>query len=443
MRRILSLGMLFTVSALAAPKFNHNKLIVKFKEGFKANKEMRTLGLELKEELVDGSNIHLVENNSIMNFESQIDYLKTLAEVEYVQKDHLLKRRSPNDPEIGKLWSLFEQDNNADIDTVKAWSAYGTGGSDAQGGEPVVAVVDGGVDLTHDDLKDNVWVNSGEIAGNGKDDDGNGYVDDINGWNAYMDNGNVDSDRHGTHVAGIVGARGDNGKGIVGVNWKTKIMGISLFDFSTSEVLRAYNYVLKQKQLWLETNGAKGANVVATNSSFGVDRADCSSGEYPAWNDIYNKMGEAGILSAAATINAGVDVDQIGDVPTGCSSPYLVTVTNTTIENKKSDFAGYGATSIDIGAPGTDIYSTLPDNSYGNMTGTSMATPHVAGMIAYLHSVASSSFVSDHKSNPGQAALELKRIIMENVDALPTLKGKTVTGGRINVFNSAEEISSY
>ena len=298
MRRILSLGMLFTVSALAAPKFNHNKLIVKFKESFKASNQMRSLGLELKEELVDGSNIHLVENNSVMNFESQLDYLKTLPEVEYVQKDHLLDKRSPNDPEIGKLWSLFEQANNSDIDTVKAWASFGTGGTDAEGSEPVVAVIDGGLDLTHDDLVENVWVNRGEIAGNGKDDDGNGYVDDINGWNAYMDNGNVDSDRHGTHVAGIVGARGDNGKGIVGVNWKTKIMGVSLFDFSTSEVLRAYNYVLKQKQLWLETNGAKGANVVATNSSFGVDRADCSSGDYPAWNDIYNKMGQANFVSS-------------------------------------------------------------------------------------------------------------------------------------------------
>lgn len=436
MRRI-SLGLLLlSLGTFASPNFNHDKLIVKLKN--KTNiKSLRALGVEVQDQLVEDLDLYLVTNNSIMNLDSQIDYLNSLDEVEYVQRDHLLKRRTPNDPEIAKLWSLFEQPNNSDIDTVKAWDQFGTGG------DAVVAVVDGGIDLNHNDLKENVWINKNEIPGNGKDDDGNGYIDDISGWNAYQDNGNVDVDRHGTHVAGIIGARGNNGIGTVGVNWNVKIMGVSLFDFSTSEVLRAYNYVLKQKQLWLSTNGAKGANVVATNSSFGVDRADCNSGEYPAWNDIYNKMGEAGILSAAATINAGINVDEIGDVPTGCSSEYLVTVTNTTKENKKSDFAGYGATSIDIGAPGTEIYSTLPENNYGNMTGTSMATPHVAGMIAYLHSAASERFVQESKVQPGKMALELKRMIMDNVDTLPSLKNKTVTGGRINVFQSATEINSY
>jgi subtilisin family serine protease len=220
-------------------------------------------------------------------------------------------------------------------------------------------------------------------------------------------------------------------------------MGVSLFDFSTAEVLRAYNYVLKQKKIFIETNGAKGANVVSTNSSFGVDRADCQSRDFPMWNDLYNKMGEYGIISAAATINGNQDVDAIGDVPTGCSSEYILAVTNTNIDNEKYREAGYGKTFIDIGAPGTDIYSTLPDNDYGYMTGTSMATPHVAGMIALLHSGASKKFTQEYLANPSRLALTLKGIIMDNVDSLPSLKGKTVSGGRINVSKSMQVISKY
>lgn len=351
--------------------------------------------------------------------------------------------RIPNDPEFSKMWDMKSSDGKSDIRATQAWD-IGTGGKDASGNDIVVAVVDGGVDIAHKDLAENVWVNKAEIAGNSKDDDGNGYVDDINGWNAASNNNNVvGSPRHGTHVAGTIGARGDNNTMVTGINWDVKVMPVVASPFRTSIVLAAYQYVLQQKKLWIESKGEKGANVVATNSSFGHDYADCNSGEYPAWNDIYEAMGKVGILSAAATANIGIDVDVKGDVPTGCKTEYIVSVTNTTIQNKKYASAGYGRIAIDLGAPGTDTLSTFPGNTTGTATGTSMATPHVAGAIAFLHSVASSDFNKLYSESPAQAALELKKMLLNTVDPMDDLKTTTVSGGRLNLFAAAKAAVAF
>src|SRR5690606_25931214 len=211
-----------------------------------------------------------------------------------------------------------------------------------------------------------------EIPGNGIDDDNNGYIDDINGWNPKTNSGNLGSGNyHATHVGGIISAKSDNSLQVAGVNWNVKLMSINGSSGNTSTVLAAYGYVLKQKKIYIETNGERGANVVATNSSFGVDRADCTSGSYPAWNDMYEEMGKAGILSAAATANAAWDIDSTGDVPTGCNSDYMFAVTNTDRNDKINRSAGWGLKTIDIGAQGTDILSLGTNNSVRSLTGTS------------------------------------------------------------------------
>jgi subtilisin family serine protease len=330
---------------------------------------------------------------------------------------------------------------DADIDAPEAWDLT-TGGVNALGDEIVVAIVDGGCLLSHNDLNDNLWINEDEIPGNGIDDDNDGYVDDINGWNAYNSNGSISSDGHGTHVAGIVGAEGNNGSMVAGVNWDVKLMIIMGSSGNTSTVLEAYGYALDQRALYNETNGEEGAFVVATNSSFGVDFADCTSGNYPLWDEAYTAMGEAGILSAAATINANQNVDNIGDVPTGCTSDYLVTVTNTNRHDQKAS-AGYGVESIDLGAPGSSILSTYSNGSTSSLSGTSMATPHVAGAVGFLHSVMTSGFSQFQFNSPGEGALALKSMIMEGTDVISALENITVSGGRLNLFNSAMLVSQF
>jgi len=392
-------------------------------------------GFSIIKPVIPALGIYLVE--APQGFES-IQSLKSFSGIDsvtYEEEVSLRKAKQPNDSDFSAQWSMSTQSNGADIHIGNVWQKS-VGSQDY-----VVAVVDEGVDVSHADLKQNIWTNTREIPGNGIDDDNNGYVDDVHGWNAYQSNGDLIASRHGTHVAGIAGARGDNGRDVAGVNWNVKIMGVGASSSTTSVVLEGYGYVLAQKQLWLDSNGSKGANVVVTNSSFGVDRARCDSGDYRLWNDVYNAMGEAGILSAAATINDQVDIDKMGDVPTGCTSPYLVTVTNTTIDNEKYQYAGYGAVGIDLGAPGTDILSTLPGDRTGSLTGTSMATPHVAGTVALLYA-AVDGLGAAAKLNPGATALRVKQALLNGSEKLPSLRGKTVSGGKLNVQGAYQILSA-
>jgi subtilisin family serine protease len=453
--RMFSFGLAFWLASQAsALTSNPKKIIVRFQDGLK-HEEIQTLlqnqEVEKVEVLVPSLNLYSVtfKKSSVSS-----SFLKTFSNksglIRYAHPDHIVKlRQSPNDPELKAQWSLNGLSARGDIGTTQAWE-IGTGGKDANGNEVVVAVVDGGLDVNHKDLQNNIWTNSGEIPGNGVDDDKNGYIDDVNGWNAVEENGTLagnptDMDfLHGTHVAGIVGAQGNNKLQVSGVNWNTKIMGVAGSSGETSVVARAYGYVIAQKKLWLESKGKKGANIVVTNSSFGVDRADCASTDFAAWNDLYNEMGKLGILSVVATSNSDVDVDTDGDVPSGCKSPYIISVTNTDSEDEKyKDGAGYGAKTIHLGAPGTDILSTVPGNKTKKLTGTSMATPHVTGAVALLQSVASKNFAKLYQSQPAEGAKLLKDILLKSVDPVSSLKGITISEGRLNVFKAADTISKY
>jgi subtilisin family serine protease len=369
--------------------------------------------------------------------------------VKHAQLDHRLTRRQtfPDDPQFPSQWNLHNTGQtggafDADIDAPEAWD-LSSGGVTPLGDTIVVAVVDGGCLITHPDLALNIWTNWGEIPDNGIDDDENGYIDDVHGWNAYDSNGNIPVDGHGTHVSGIVGARGNNGNQVTGVNWSVKIMPIGGSTSQTSVVLEAYGYALDQRILYDSTNGEKGAFIVATNSSFGIDYADCNSGNYPLWNELYTALGEAGILSAAATMNNSSNVDVTGDVPTSCDSDYLVTVTNTTQFDIRNSGAAYGPTTIDLGAPGTAILSTYLSNGTSVLTGTSMASPHVAGAVGFLHSVMSHGFAAFYKNQPGEGALLLKQLLLAGVDSLASLEGMTVSGGRLNLYNTSLLVAEY
>jgi PKD repeat protein len=366
----------------------------------------------------------------------------TLAQHEY---EVYSRATAPNDATYNQQWALKNTGQSggtsgADIDAELAWDIT-TGGTTAQGDVIVVAVIDGGFQGTHPDLQPNYWVNTAEVAGNGIDDDGNGYVDDVNGWNAFNNNGTISSDQHGTHVAGIIGAKGNNSTGVSGVNWDVKVMRIRGSSGTTSVVVAAYAYAAKQRKIYNQTNGAQGAFVVATNSSFGVDGANAAN--YPVWCAFYDTLGVQGILSAGAGPNNNTNIDVAGDMPTTCPSKFMVAVTNTTRTDVRNSSSGYGVINMDLGAPGTDIRSTVPNNTYSSLTGTSMATPYVAGAIGLYYAAACTEFITAYKTYPDSMARVMRTFLLTGVDSIPSMANTTASKGRLNVYKGIQRVLSW
>lgn len=386
-------------------------------------------------------------DESSINSSNLINSLKACEYVKLVQANHIVSPRAtiPNDTLFANMWSMNNTGQlngliDADIDAPEAWD-ISTGGITATGDTIVMAVIDAGFDLNQTDI--NFWKNRNEIPGNSIDDDNNGYIDDYDGWNSYFSTGAITNDSHGTHVCGTVGAKGNNNIGVVGVNWGAQIMPIQGSGGASQEaaVLESYGYVLNARTLYNQTNGAQGTFVVSTNSSFGIDAGQPSN--FPIWCAFYDSLGQQGILNAGATANQNYNIDLTSDIPTACVSEFLISVTNTTRTDTRNSNSGFGLTTIDLGAPGTGIPSTLPNNTYGNQTGTSMASPHVCGAVGLMLASAQTDFIEAYKNNPSEKALLLKTLMLLNVDTIAALTGNTVSSGRLNLYKSCNAVFHF
>lgn len=338
--------------------------------------------------------------------------------VHYAEPDYPLQLLDtiPNDPRFGEMYGLHNTGQTggspgADIDAPQAWDIT-TGSSDV-----VIVSIDTGIDYRHEDLAANMWVNPGEIAGDGLDNDGNGYIDDIHGIDtANGDSDPFDDNSHGTHTAGTMAAQGDNGVGVAGIAWRAKLMALKFLSSagngSTSDAIAAIQYMTMMKTQY-------GVNIVVSNNSWGGGDAS------QALREAIAASIDAGILFVAAAGNLGSNNDQFPSYPASFDLEGLVSVAATDHRDALASFSNYGATSVDLAAPGVDILSTTPNNTYSRFSGTSMATPHVAGVAALLADL-----------NPGLTPRELEQILRDGADRLPQLAGQVISGGRLNAAGS-------
>jgi thermitase len=325
--------------------------------------------------------------------------LRRLKGVRYAEHDFYLRTSAtvPDDPLFARQYGL---PSDPGIAATSAWDHRTKCGR--------VATLDSGAQLDHPDLKGNFWHNPDEIKGNDKDDDHNGYVDDYYGVDIYDGSGGgADADGHGTHVAGILGGRGNNALGVAGVCWQAQIMPIRFMNAngrgSTSDAVAGIEYAISE-------------HAKVLNCSFG------SSSKSSALADAVGDAKGKGVLLVVAAGNDGDSIDKTPEYPASYTYANILTVAATTDADKLASFSNFGSKSVDLAAPGDDIWSTYLGSGYKQLSGTSMAAPFVAGAAAMLRAKDSDLSYSDVKS-----------ALKKTVDKLPALSGKTVTGGRINL----------
>ncbi len=350
------------------------------------------------------------------DLQQAMDTLSARPDIEFVEYNYEVRTLlTPNDPHFDALWGLHNTQQtgglfDADIDASEAWDSS-TGDATV-----IIAVIDTGVDYGHEDLAGNMWTNPGEIAGNLIDDDGNGYIDDVYGYDfTNMDADPFDDHGHGTHVSGTIAGIGNNGIGVVGVNWNAKIMAVKFLGAGgggyVSDAIDGVIYAVN--------NGAK-----ILNNSWG------GGGFSQALLEAIYAANDAGVLFVTAAGNKGRNNDIRPYYPSSYAVPNVISVAATDHNDRRAIFSSYGANSVHLGAPGVNTLSTVPTGScpmctsegYRNANGTSMATPHVAGAAALILD-----------QLPMLSVAGLKSRLMNSTDQIPALADITISGGRLNI----------
>ncbi len=373
-------------------------------------------GISSKARSLKGGFLHIVSNATLLGLNEtdcpaledtlrRLNYVEAYCERNYRRKLQLVS----NDELVGAQWWI----ESTKIDQI--WDT--TTGSNAV----IVAILDTGIDHTHPDLASNIWKNEAEIAANNIDDDRNGYIDDVNGYDfGDGDPDTSDNNGHGTHVAGIIGAVGNNKLGTAGTNWNVSLMTLKVFNHSNyttdSEIIEGVYYAI-----------LKGAHIL--NASLG------GPGASKALAAAISDAGDAGMLVVAAAGNGGDDEigdnnDFFPDYPSSYDFPNIISVGASDLSGYRAKFSNFGIASVDLVAPGTDIISTYTNNQYASISGTSQAAPIVAGVAALFKSI-----------NSQFSALQIKDLILNNTDKDPALGALFSSAGRLNAlaaFNAAQ-----
>lgn len=420
-----------TFGRLTADKYVPNEILVKFKKGVSESsqgKAFARISGKVSEKVLTKTMQRFGDDEGFFVVHTPLAVLDALnkikgIEVSYAEPNFIYQHEvTSNDNYFtnGSLWGMYGDASNPSnqygSQAAEAWAAGHTGASTVY-----VGVIDEGAMYNHEDLAGN-FGNPKEIAGNGIDDDHNGYVDDHYGWDFDKnDNTTFDGtdDDHGTHVSGTIGARGGNAKGVAGVNWNVTIISAKFLGRrggTTANAVKAVDYLT-------DLRTRDGLNLVATNNSWG------GGGYSQALYDAIERANTANILFIAAAGNDGSNIDASASYPAAYTNDNIISVAAIDKNGGLASFSNYGAKSVDLGAPGVGIYSTLPAksgrnivSSYGSYSGTSMATPHVTGAAAL--------YASTHS---GASAAQIKSAILSSVIPTNSLNKKTVTGGRLNV----------
>lgn len=428
---LMSILVLTLTSGHAAEK--PTELVVKVKNG----RPLPDFGAGSKVKNLFG-NIYIVRNKDVSILEGQ---LKNHPNIEYTERNSRSEKSSLpnpvessdtsaekslsanlfNDPKVGNIWSFNDAAKNG-VSVNAAYTIHGTSNTKTI----IVAVVDTGIDYNHEDLKDVLWVNEKEIPGNGIDDDNNGYVDDVYGINTLVRDSegratgnNKDTHSHGTHVAGTIGAKQNNGIGIAGIASNVKMMGIRTVPNSSDET----DIDVAESFIYAAKNGAK-----IINCSFGKSKNEGNNLIPETLKYIEDNYG---VLVIAAAGNDSSDIDRRPTYPASHKANNLLIVASTTKSGSLSYFSNYGKINVDVAAPGSDVYSTTPGNKYASMSGTSMASPTTAGVAAEILS-----------HYPNLSPTELKKVLMDSVTGSTRFSDKMVSGGRVDLLKGLELAAS-